>query len=60
MEQEIPSVSMPADAQADEPTALPLLRAGRWAIGFLVIAVALAVVFSLTMPAFFNAAYHLG
>ncbi|MGH3628891.1 MAG: hypothetical protein ACRDRL_15830 [Sciscionella sp.] len=47
-------------APADEPAALPLLRAGRWAMGFLLIAIALAVVFSQTMPDFFRAAYQLG
>jgi hypothetical protein len=38
---------------------LPLLRARTWAIGFLLVAIALAIVFSLTMADFFRAAYHL-
>ncbi|HEY0543719.1 MAG TPA: hypothetical protein VGD53_35535 [Actinoallomurus sp.] len=38
---------------------LPLLRARTWAIGFLLVAIALAIVFSLTMADLFRAAYHL-
>lgn len=38
---------------------LPLLRARTWAIGFLLVAIALAIVFSLTMANLFRAAYHL-
>jgi hypothetical protein len=38
---------------------LPLLRARTWAIAFLLVAIALAIVFSLTMADLFRAAYHL-
>lgn len=38
---------------------LPLLRARTWAIGFLLFAIILAIVFSQTMPDFFQAAYHM-
>ena len=38
---------------------LPLLRARTWAVGFLLFAIILAIVFSQTMPDFFRAAYHM-
>jgi hypothetical protein len=38
---------------------VPLLRARTWAVGFLLFAIILAIVFSQTMPDFFRAAYHM-
>jgi hypothetical protein len=49
----------PAGDGRDAGGGLPLLRARTWAIGFLLVAIALAIVFSLTMADLFRAAYHL-
>lgn len=44
----------------ESPTGtLPLYKAKHWAIGFLLFAIVLAVVFGQTMPAFFKAAYNM-
>ncbi|WP_019122500.1 hypothetical protein [Brevibacillus massiliensis] len=46
--------------QPEEPQtgSLPLFNAKKWAIGFLIFGILLAILFGATMPEFFKAAYE--